>query len=109
LDKATQRQLARGERLVELLKQDLHQTMPVELQVVSIFAGTRGFLDGLRVAAVRPFEAYLHDFVKVNAPQVLETIVATGKLEGAIEEQLQEACQKAVAAFLREHPEAAVA
>ncbi len=109
LDKATQRQLARGERLVELLKQDLHDTMPVGLQVVSIFAGTRGFLDGLKVAAVRPFERYLHDFVTVHHPQVLETIVATGKLEGAIEEELQQACKDAVTAYLREHPEAAVA
>ena len=109
LDKATQRQLARGERLVELLKQDLHDTMPVELQVVSVFAGTRGFLDGLQVAAVRPFERFLHDYVRLHHPHVLETIVATGKLEGAAEEELMSACKDAVAAFLREHPEAAVA
>ena len=52
LDKATQRQLARGERLVEILKQGQYQPMPVELQVASIFAGTRGILDTLKVDAV---------------------------------------------------------
>lgn len=109
LDKATQRQLARGERLVELLKQDLHQTMPVELQVVSVFAGTRGFLDGLKVTAVRPFERYLHDYLKLHHGEILETIVATGKLEGPVEENLHRACSEAVQAFLREHPESAVA
>lgn len=109
LDKATQRQLARGERLVELLKQDLHHTMPVELQVVSVFAGTRGFLDGLKVSAVRPFERYLHDYLKLHHKEVLEAIVATGKLEGPVEESLHRACGEVVQAFLREHPELALA
>ena len=60
LDKATQRQLARGERLVEILKQGQYQPMPVEQQVASVFAGTRGILDKLKVdggAAVRDLPA----------------------------------------------------
>ena len=64
LDKATQRQLARGERLVEMLKQGQYQPMPVELQVASVFAGTHGFLDKLKVESVRPFEAFLHEYLE---------------------------------------------
>jgi F-type H+-transporting ATPase subunit alpha len=108
LDKATQRQLARGERLVELLKQGLHETFPVELQVASIFAGTRGVLDRLKVSSVRPFERYLHEHLRAHAAPVLEAILATGKLEGATETELTAACRAAVDAYLREHAEAAV-
>ena len=64
LDKATQRQLARGERLVEILKQGQYEPMPVELQVASIFAGTRGILDKLKVESVLPFEAFLHEYLR---------------------------------------------
>ena len=109
LDKATQRQLARGERLVELLKQGLHQTMAVEEQVASIFAGTRGILDKLKVSAVPQFEAYLHDHLRAHHGPVLEAIVKTGKLEGALESELETACRAAQERFLKEHPEAAVA
>ncbi len=109
LDKATQRQLARGERLVELLKQGLHEPMAVELQIASVYAGTHGHLDRLKVSAVRAFERYLHEYLSSRHGSVLETIVASGKLEGAVEEELGGACSAAVEAFLKEHPEAAVA
>jgi F-type H+-transporting ATPase subunit alpha len=108
LDKATQRQLARGERLVELLKQGLHQTMEVEYQVASIFAGTRGILDKLAVSAVAKFEAYLHDHLRAHHAAVLDAIVKTGKLEGAVEAELEAACRVAQERFLKEHPEAAI-
>jgi len=105
LDKATQRQLARGERLVEILKQGQYAPMPVELQVASVFAGTRGFLDGLRIEAVRPFESYLHEFLATHHQGALDAIVATGKLEGATEQELQAGCKAALEGYLREHPE----
>jgi F-type H+-transporting ATPase subunit alpha len=108
LDKATQRQLARGERLVELLKQGLHETMEVELQVASVYAGTHGFLDKMKVSAARKFERYLHDHLKTRHEGVLESIVSTGKLEGGVEEELEKACQEAQDGFLKEHPEAAI-
>ena len=60
LDKATQAQLARGKRLTELLKQLQYRPLSVEKQVVSIFAGVNGFLDGLEVAQIRPFEEALY-------------------------------------------------
>ncbi|HVN32931.1 MAG TPA: F0F1 ATP synthase subunit alpha [Thermoanaerobaculaceae bacterium] len=109
LDKATQRQLARGDRLVEILKQGQYQPMPVELQVASVFAGTRGYLDKLKVESVLPFEAFLHEYLKARHGAALEAITATGKLEGAVEQELANGCQGAVEAFLREHPGAAVA
>ncbi len=109
LDKATQRQLARGERLVELLKQGLHEPMAVELQIASVYAGTHGHLDRLKVSAVRAFERYLHEYLTSRHGSMLEAIVSTGKLEGAVEEELEAACKAAAEAFLKEHPEAAVA
>jgi F-type H+-transporting ATPase subunit alpha len=105
LDKATQRQLARGERLVEMLKQGQYQPVPVELQVVSVFAGTHGYLDKLKVEAVLAFEAYLHEYLRMRHAATLEGIVTTGKLEASVEEDLAAGCQGALEAFLREHPE----
>jgi F-type H+-transporting ATPase subunit alpha len=109
LDKATQRQLARGERLVEILKQGQYAPMSVDLQVASVFAGTQGFLDKLKVAAVLPFESYLHEHLATHAGPTLKAISTTGKLEGTTETDLRAACQAALDGFLREHPEAAVA
>jgi len=109
LDKATQRQLARGERLVEILKQGQYEPMPVDLQVASVFAGTQGFLDKLKVEMVLPFEAYLHEHLKTHAAGTLAAVTSTGKLDGTTEADLRAGCQAALDAFMREHPEAAVA
>ncbi|HYC65425.1 MAG TPA: F0F1 ATP synthase subunit alpha, partial [Reyranellaceae bacterium] len=66
LDAATQRLLARGQRLTELLKQGQYQPMPVEEQVVSLYAGTRGFLDNLPVARIGEFERRMLDAVRAE-------------------------------------------
>src|SRR5213082_2363850 len=63
LDKVTQNQLNRGARVVEVLKQGQYQPMRVGLQTASVFAGTKGLLDNLQVASVRPFEAALHQYL----------------------------------------------
>ena len=63
LDKATQAQLNRGRRLVEILKQGQYQPMRVGLQTASVYAGVKGFLDNLDVASVRPFETALHQYL----------------------------------------------
>ncbi|WP_462186551.1 MULTISPECIES: F0F1 ATP synthase subunit alpha [unclassified Frankia] len=80
LDKASRDQLARGARLVELLKQPQGQPFPVERQVVSIWAGTTGKLDDVPVADIRRFESEFLDFVGRSYPQVYDAIVTTGKL-----------------------------
>src|ERR1019366_9438879 len=74
LDEATQQTLARGARMVEVLKQGRFEPMPVEEQVVEIYAGTQGFLDDIPVENVRTFLAGLRDFVKAQHPDVLTAI-----------------------------------
>jgi F-type H+-transporting ATPase subunit alpha len=74
LDPATQRLLARGARLTELLKQPQFTPYPVEEQVVSIFAGTQGFLDKVDVAQVTRFEQGMLDEVRAKAPDILQSI-----------------------------------
>ncbi|HUZ73489.1 MAG TPA: F0F1 ATP synthase subunit alpha [Stellaceae bacterium] len=74
LDAATQRLLARGARLTELLKQPQFAPVPVEEQVVSIFAGTRGYLDKVAVDAVTRFETAMLGELRAQAPQLLQSI-----------------------------------
>ena len=94
LDKATQAQLTRGERMVELLKQDPYQPMPLEHQVVSIFAGIQGHLDDLPVEKVRPFEREMIAFVEKNYPDIFHEIRSKKTLEPAVQQKLEEAIRK---------------
>ncbi|MCM8794506.1 MAG: F0F1 ATP synthase subunit alpha [Candidatus Omnitrophica bacterium] len=94
LDKATQVQLVRGERMVELLKQSQYQPMPLEDQVVSLFAGVNGYLDDLPVASVRSFEKALLDYVEKNYPDIKHEIRTKKVIEKAIEERLKSAIEK---------------
>jgi len=94
LDAATQRLLARGERLTELLKQPEFSPLQVEEQVVVIFAGTRGFLDPLPVSAVRRFEEDLLRHMREEHNEVLEQIRKEGKLSDELENKLRSAIEK---------------
>jgi F-type H+-transporting ATPase subunit alpha len=109
LDKATQRQLARGERLMELLKQGQYRPVPVELQIVSIYGGTQGFFDKLKVSAVGAIQPSLHRYAKDNGAETLDRILSTGVLDDQTEEELSKLITTAVDLFLKEHPEAALA
>jgi F-type H+-transporting ATPase subunit alpha len=80
LDASTQRLLARGQRLTELLKQGQFQPMPVEEQVVAIYAGTRGFLDPLPVARVGEFERRMLEALRASNNGVLEGIRSAREL-----------------------------
>ena len=95
LDKATQAQLARGARMVELLKQEQYKPMPVENQVISIFAGTNGFLDDVPVAKVRLFEEELLDYVKREQPNIQRELASKGKFD----DELTNTLRAALAAF----------
>ncbi|HEX7969396.1 MAG TPA: F0F1 ATP synthase subunit alpha [Stellaceae bacterium] len=88
LDASTQRLLARGARLTELLKQPQFSPMPVEEQVVSIFAGTRGYLDKIDVAQVTRFEAAMLSELRGRKPQILEAIRSKRELSPDIEKDL---------------------
>ncbi len=88
LDPATQRLLARGARLTELLKQPQFKPMPVEEQVVSIFAGTRGYLDKVEIAAVTRFETLMLSDIKAKAPKILQSIRDKRELAADTEKEL---------------------
>ncbi len=89
LDKATQAQLARGQRMVELLKQGQYQPMPVENQVISIFAGTNGYLDDVPVNRIRQFEEELLAYVTREHQKIQRDIVAKGKLDDELTTDLR--------------------
>jgi F-type H+-transporting ATPase subunit alpha len=80
LDKSSQAQLARGQRLVELLKQPQFSPVAVEDQVIAVFAGTKGYLDDVPVGDVRRFEADLLEYVHSREPGIAKEIVETGKM-----------------------------
>lgn len=83
LDAATQAKLARGRRTVELLKQPLHQPLPVEEQVLSLYALTRGFMDDVAVEDIQRFESELIAAVRASHNELLQTIVDTKDLPDA--------------------------
>jgi F-type H+-transporting ATPase subunit alpha len=95
LDKATQAQLARGQRLVQLLKQDQFTPLPVEKQVLVIFAGTNGYLDDIEVSEVERFERDLLAFAETHAGALLNKI-ATKK---AIDDEAREGLKKLLSEF----------
>jgi F-type H+/Na+-transporting ATPase subunit alpha len=91
LDKASKAQLERGARLVELLKQPQYTPYPVERQVVSIWAGTSGALDDVPVVDISKFEREFLDFVGHQHKGIYDAILAGGKVEGDLVEQLENA------------------
>ena len=97
LDASTQRMLARGARLTELLKQPQFSPMAVDQQVVSIYSGTRGFLDDIPVSAVGRFEEELLRHLKDKHGALLDTILESGELDDKSEEKLK----KALGAFAK--------
>ena len=94
LDKATQAQLARGSRLVELLKQGQYNPLPVERQIVIIYAGTQGFVDDFPESSLARFEAELSDFMLNNYKSLLDEIKAKKELTEDIDKKLKEALTK---------------
>jgi len=90
LDKATQMQLARGVRMVELLKQGQYKPMPVADQVLSIYAGVNGFLDDVPVDKVQQFEADLLHYVQQDHPELKKEIASIGKIDDKVGGRLKE-------------------
>jgi F-type H+-transporting ATPase subunit alpha len=90
LDKATQSQLDRGARLVELLKQPQYKPMPIELEVIAIYAGTKGYLDDIPVARVGEFQNSLFAYVDASAPTLRQGLAEKKDLTSELEDQLKE-------------------
>ena len=89
LDPATRRQLERGQRLTEVLKQPQYEPLSLAQQVVILYAGAEGYLDDVPVEKVADFERALHEQVQATAAGVLESIESSGELDDATEEQLK--------------------
>lgn len=107
LDKATQAQLAKGERLVEILKQDQYKPVPVEKQVAIIYAANNRYLDDIPVSECRRFESELYDYLDDRHPGVLQTIKEKKILDDEIEEKLKVALDEFKAQFKPETEEPA--
>ncbi|MDR0761664.1 MAG: F0F1 ATP synthase subunit alpha [Campylobacteraceae bacterium] len=91
LDEASRKQLERGQRMVELLKQPPYSPLAVEKQVIIIYAGSRGYLDDITVNDVTKFESELYPFIEAKYPEILEQIRAKKVLDKDIEDGLKKA------------------
>jgi len=91
LDKVTQAQLARGQRLTEILKQDQYAPLSAEKQVLSIYVATSGALDNVPVPEVRRFESEFLQFVETNHPSILKNIAAKKALDDGIKAEVKTA------------------
>jgi F-type H+-transporting ATPase subunit alpha len=94
LDQATQRQLNRGARLVELLKQGQYQPLSVEKQILIIYAGTNGFVDELPLAALKKYEQELHSFMESKHPDIFADILKKRELDGDLRGKLNKALEE---------------
>jgi len=108
LDKASQQQLNRGKRLMELLKQPQYQPVPVEKQVIIIYAGTQGLLDDLAVEQIRPFESELNRFFDSSQPGLLQEIREKKSLDDQLKGKLNAAIKEFKERFVAQHKEALV-
>src|SRR5919112_133263 len=88
LDKSTQAQLNRGKRLVEILKQPQYQPLPVEKQVIMIYAATNGYLDGVAVEDLRAYEPALFQFLDTRKPQLLSAMAEKKQIDDAVKADL---------------------
>ena len=93
LDATTQRQLDRGYRMVELLKQPQYKPYPVEEQILSIYAATNGLMDDVEVVDILKFESGMHEFFRETHPEILQAIRTQGQLSDDLVDQIGKAIQ----------------
>ena len=99
LDQATQRQLNRGSRLVELLKQDQYEPLPVEKQILIIYAGTNGFIDELPLTTLKKYEQELYSFIESKHPDIFADILKKRELDGDLRAKINKALEEFKAVF----------
>jgi len=102
LDKATQNQLNRGQRLVEVLKQKQFSPLPFSKQILIIFAGTNGFLDELPVDQVRDFESELYKYVDATNPGLLRSIMEKKVLDDGLKAEMSKIVKECKETFVAE-------
>lgn len=101
LDETSKKQLERGQRMVEVLKQAPYSPLPIEKQVVIIYAGAKGYLDDLQISQVGKFEASLYLFLEEKYPMILRDIKEKKALDDEIEGELKQALQEYKNIFAR--------
>ncbi len=99
LDKISQAQLDRGGRLTEILKQGQFQPLPVEKQVLIIYAGNRGFLDEFRVDQVQAYEKALYQYFDREKPEILRQLAEKKAIDGPLDEAIAQALQEFAKVF----------
>jgi F-type H+/Na+-transporting ATPase subunit alpha len=109
LDKATQNQLNRGKRLVEILKQDQYQPLPFSKQIIIIYAGTNGYLDDLEIEQVRPFSEELNKYVESMNPKLLDAIMQKKTIDDALKAEIEKTLKEFKQRFLSERQPAGAA
>jgi F-type H+-transporting ATPase subunit alpha len=93
LDAATQAQLTRGARLVEILKQPQYQPLPMEKQICILFAGTRGYLDTLPIDSLAEYEQQLYAHIEKNQPSIYDDLKEKQAIDAALEEKIRTTLQ----------------
>ncbi|MFW5906139.1 MAG: F0F1 ATP synthase subunit alpha, partial [Desulfobia sp.] len=99
LDAATQQQLNRGERLVEILKQPQYQPLSMEKQVCIIFAGTKGYLDQLPVNTLAEYEQELYKYLESSAPEIFDGLTEKQEIDSSLEEKMHSAIKSFTETF----------
>ena len=102
LDKATQMQLNRGRKLTEILKQDQYEPLPVEKQVLAVFAGTNGYLDDLEVEDCRPFEKGLYEFVDSARTELMAKLAQKKALDDELRNEIKSTLDEFKEKFISE-------
>ena len=102
LDESSRKQLERGQRMVEVLKQPPYNPLPVENQVVLIYAGSNGYLDDIPASAVAKFEAELYPYLEAKYPDVFEQIRSKKSVEKDTQDKLDKALSEFKATFSAE-------
>ena len=100
LDEVSRKQLERGQRMVEVLKQPPFSPLSVEKQVMIIFAGNEGFLDDMSASNVVRFEAELYPFIEASYPQIFENIRSSSKVDGETEALMKKALEEFKSTFV---------
>ena len=94
LDKASQAQLDRGERLTEILKQDQYQPLPVEKQILIIYAGNRGYLDEMEVSRIKEYEKSLYEYFEKEQAKILKKIAEQKEIDAEMDEAIDVALKE---------------
>ncbi len=102
LDKATQNQLNRGKRLVEILKQDQYQPLPFSKQIMIIYAGTNGYLDDLEIEQIRSFADELNKYVESMNPKLLDAIMQKKTIDDAMKADIEKTLKEFKQRFVGE-------